>query len=80
MVDTHQLVKATASTTRSKDANSQISLDVNHLAKNMPYHGIKIRGSRNNVKETTHPPRIRKPREHRRDVGNAAFQPAQRFR
>ena len=80
MVDTHKFVKTTASTTRSKDANSQISFDVNHLAKNMPYHGIEIRGSRNNVKETTHPPRIHKPREHRRDVSDAGFQPAQRFR
>ena len=80
MVDTHQLANATASTTRSKEANSQIYLDANHLTYNMNYHGIKIRGSRNNVKETTHLQRIRKAREHRRDVGDAAFQPARRFR
>ena len=80
MVDTHHLTNATASTTRSKETNSQIILDVNHLVKNMTYPGVKIRGSRKDVEETTHLPKIRKPREHRRDVGDAAFQPARRFR
>ena len=80
MVNTHQLTTPTASTTRSKEANSKINLDVNHLTKNMTDHGIKIAGSRNNVKETNYLSRIRKPREPRRALGGTAFQPAESTR
>ena len=79
MVDTHQL---TSATTRSKEANSKISLDVNHLTRNMIYHKNSIRGSRNTVKETIHLPITNNPREPGRLIQqvNTVFQPTGSYR
>ena len=80
MVNTHQLATATTSTAPSKEFNSKISLDVNHLTRNVIDHEIKARGSRDNIKESTHLSRIRKPREPRKCAGDTVFQPTGNFR
>ena len=77
MVDTHQL---TTATTRSKEANSKISLDVNHVTRNTIYHENRIRGSRNNVKETIHLPITHKPREPGRTLVDTVVQPTGSYR
>ena len=77
MVDTRQL---TTATTRSKKANSKITLDVNHLTRNTIYHENGIRGSRNKVKETIHLPITYKQREPGRTLVNTVFQPTGSYR
>lgn len=78
--NTYQLATATASTAPSKESNSKISLNVNHLTRDVIDHKTKIRGSRNNIKEITHLSRIRRPRKPRRGAVDAVFQPTGTFR